>query len=176
MCAHSLYRRIPINPHKAPDAITHSPVNPHPQRNADYLAGCSDRTLRDLIRLHRGRHVPSQRLELAGVPPLRTILQEVSRRGDDPPERTSDVRVFSLALGHAIDLTAIHAGDWITIHLVGRHDEWWCGSVLGVTEHTLSIQPVRGGAWGSPQIWEPGEGPRSIPWAFIDHLSIEVPS
>ena len=55
-------------------------VNPHPVPDAHRLFQVSERTLRDVIRLHRGREVPSDRLAAAGVPSLRAVLLELQRR------------------------------------------------------------------------------------------------
>ena len=55
-------------------------VNPHPTPGVHRLTQVSERTLRDVIRLHRGRKVPSERLVAAGVPPLRAVLLELGRR------------------------------------------------------------------------------------------------
>jgi len=62
--------------------IVHDSVNPHPVPDARRLAQVNERTLRDVIRLHRGRTVPSERLAAAGVPSLRVVLVELQRRQD----------------------------------------------------------------------------------------------
>jgi hypothetical protein len=73
---------------KSSERAYHEPVrlapesagNPHPVPDNDRLSQTSERTLRDVIRLHRGRRVPSDRLAAAGVPSLRAALLELRRR------------------------------------------------------------------------------------------------
>jgi hypothetical protein len=60
-------------------------VNPHPAPNARRLSQISERVLRDVVQLHRLGQIPSDRLELAGVPPLRGALRELQRRADACP-------------------------------------------------------------------------------------------
>jgi hypothetical protein len=64
--------------------------NPHPTPDEHRLAQASERTLRDVIRLHRGRQVPSERLAAAGVPPLRAVLLELGRRQETEDPASTD--------------------------------------------------------------------------------------
>jgi len=67
------------------NAPSASAVTPHPAPDERRLSQATERTLRDLVQLHRFNQVPAHRLELAGVPPLRAVLREVQRRADTPP-------------------------------------------------------------------------------------------
>src|SRR5687767_9108224 len=58
---------------------------PHPMPDQDRLSQVSERTLRDVVQLHRLGQIPSDRLELAGVPSLRDALRELQRRADACP-------------------------------------------------------------------------------------------
>jgi hypothetical protein len=63
--------------------------NPHPAPDRNQLAQVFDRTLHDLIVLHRTGDVPRARLALAGIPTLTDLEQERARREASRLEATA---------------------------------------------------------------------------------------
>jgi hypothetical protein len=85
MSAHSLYRRIP--------------TNPHPALAPARLAEIDDRVLADLIVLVASETVSPERRHLAGVPELQDLEAELRRRtiGRITPVQIGDVIVIEIA-------------------------------------------------------------------------------
>src|SRR5690242_17591887 len=65
-----------------PDAESVPAISPHQVLD---LTRASERTLRELVQLHRLSEAPAERIALAGVPPLRDLMHELQRRANAAP-------------------------------------------------------------------------------------------